>query len=134
MQYKRLMNALTKKKQEGSFFEMAVDTFYRSNLASLKDYYNSLCPNEDVKKCLNSVHRRHALPKVIDRSLYPLKDANLQTSLTHEIIGLVTFMENNFLLNINRLTVKFAISRQGKPTFIGASNCFFNFKNKGLTL
>lgn len=125
------MNVLSKKRQEGSYYEMAVDTFYRSNLAGLKDYYNGLCPNEDIKKCLNSVHRRHILPKVVDTSLYPLKDANLQATLTHEITGLVNFIESNFLLNINRIAVKFSISKNGRPVFIGAKHCFFNFKHKG---
>lgn len=108
--------------------------YYRSNLAGLKDHYNTVGLNEDTRASLSSVRRRHVLPKIMDRELFPLKDASLHGILSHEVTGLVTFLESNFLMNIHKIVVKFAISPEGKPIFIGASKCQFSFKNQGTRL
>lgn len=121
---------MSRKKQASGENEALLDLFCQSNLFPLKDYYGSLTAEVDMSHTTNSVARRHVYSKLYDTDLFPLKDAGLQSRLSQEINGMITFIESTFLINIVTIRVKFTISSNNKPVFIGANDCFFTFKQE----
>jgi hypothetical protein len=126
-----LQSALSKKKNLTPDLEKILEHYCQTNLFGLRDHYNTILPGEDNTHYLSSITRRHIYGKLFEEELFPLKDGGLQGEISHVFTGLVTFIESTFLINIATVRVKFAISSHNKPIFIGASDCFFTFKDEG---
>ena len=124
---------LAKKKAEGPGAEKMQELYYQSQFYTLKENYRPLNSDDDFKEYLGAVQRKHTYPNLYDIELFALKDAVLQTAISKDISGLVSFIESTFYINIVMMRSKFVLSKEmGVPIFCGATECYFQFKSHEL--